>query len=287
MLRSGPAVLNRVLHVGTLEESVTVVARAPAPPAPVTAPPPRKVPEIAVVDEHASVCGPREATAETEAVARVVAVDQAPGRHVLGDRDLLLMDRGSADGIAVGQNLVVRRRFLVKDQAPSAGTRSNADQTAALVQVVETTATSATARAVYICNEIAVGDRLDPFESQPAWRAQDAGVPDFDDPGRVLFAGEGRAVAAPRDLLVIDRGSMHGARPGQWVTLFRGRPGTREFETIGHAIVVAVQPGSSTVRVETARDILEIGDAAALHRVKVLARPDDTIAQAQPTRPVQ
>jgi hypothetical protein len=255
-----------VLEVATLQETVTVTARAPEEPVRIALPPPRLLPDIEPVAEHASVCGPRRAGADTPVVATVAAVDRDPQRFVLGDRDLVVIDAGATNGIQVGANFVVRRRFVVNPSAPSERDRLLAEHTAALIQVVETAGDVAVARAVYVCDEMVVGDRVEPFDPQPLWTPAAGGTPDFHQPARVLFAAHGRSLAAPAEFVVIDRGADDGARPGQWVTMFRRSLSSGEVTAVGEALVVAVQATSATVRVENARDAIEVGDRAALHR---------------------
>jgi hypothetical protein len=62
--------------------------------------------------------------------------------------------------------------------------------------------------------------------------------------------------------MVIDRGSLHGVRVGQRVTLFRRRGG-RGPEITGDAVVVAVRIDSATIRIERVSDIISSGDLAA------------------------
>lgn len=254
--------LNAVLALASLREDVTVVAPAPSPAPEVTRS--VDVPEARAVVQHASVCGPRQAVM-SHARAFVAAVHQEPGRSVLGDRDVLVLDRGEQEGLAVGDNLVVRRAY-VADRTARSQPMTPADQATALVQVVAIQAHSATARVLYACQEIAVGDRLEPFDAAPAFAAANWGTPDVAAPARVLFGEQGRSMAATADFVVIDQGANQGARPGQWVTIFRGQPGPRASDAVATALVVAVQPDSATIRIHSARDVVEAGDSAALHR---------------------
>lgn len=267
VLSPGDAIaVDATLHVGGMHETVTVVAE-PVPPSPaIPLLQARSIPQAQPIAEHASVCGPREAEAPGQPVGRVMAIDQDPGRVVLGDRDVLVIDAGQADGLTVGQNFVVRRASLIERRTGRVPKKWTAEFTAALVQVVETGEHSATARALYVCHEIQVGDRLEPFAAEPLVRAAAGGTPDLADAGRVLFGNEGRSIAAPLEYMVIDRGSRHGAHPGQWVTMLRGTSAFGRTVVIGNALVVAVQPNSATIRIQSARDAIEIGDTAALHR---------------------
>jgi hypothetical protein len=63
-------------------------------------------------------------------------------------------------------------------------------------------------------------------------------------------------------LMVIDRGSEHGIRIGQRLTLFRRR-GARSPEIVGDAIVVSIRIDSATIRIERVNDVISSGDLAA------------------------
>jgi hypothetical protein len=160
---------------------------------------------------------------------------------------------------------VVRRRFVV-DPGASSRVKLTAEHTAALIQVFDVGAQTAVARVVYVCDEIAVGDHVEPFHPEPTWSSDFRGTPDFDQAARILFADEGRTVGAPAELMVIDRGRNHGAYAGQRLTMFPGRSAAGVTTALGEAIVVAVQAESATIRIEKARDAIRVGDAAVLHR---------------------
>ena len=110
-------------------------------------------------------------------------------------------------------------------------------------------------------NELRTGDYLAAFTPEPIRPPDPRGTPDFDGAARILFADEGQILAAPRRLMVIDRGSQHGIRVGQRLTLFRRRRGSRDI--VGDAIVVATRTDSATIRVERVNDAISPGDLAA------------------------
>jgi hypothetical protein len=62
--------------------------------------------------------------------------------------------------------------------------------------------------------------------------------------------------------MVIDRGSEHGIRVGQRVTLFRRRD-ARSPDVVGDAVVVAIRIDSATIRVDRVTDTISSGDLAA------------------------
>jgi hypothetical protein len=180
---------------------------------------------------------------------------------------LLVLDAGGSAGVAPGQNYVVRRRFRVSDKNQPAKHQPLGVQTAGLIQVVETTEKHSLAAVVYACGELWAGDTVEPFEPLPLWGATAAGTPRFEEPAHVIFGENGRSMGAPKQLMVIDRGSAQGAERGQRVTIFRRPQGEQgPVSTVADAIVIAVRSESATIRIERASDAVLIGDMVALHR---------------------
>jgi hypothetical protein len=269
-LRAGEVVvLDRQLVVGAVTENIEVVAPAPpapkpfpkfeAPPAPKITPVPREV--------LASVCGPGQPDATTVQLGTIVGHRDDKNRTIFGVRDVLLLDVGADFGAAVGQNFVVRRRFRVDDRSVPLKMAAFGEQTAALVQVVETMPAMSIAVVVYTCGEFFAGDFVEPFDPLPLLSAAASGAPHFDDPAHIIFGEHGQAMGATAQLMVIDRGTAHGAERGQRLTVFRRIQGERgPVSTIADAVVIAVRENSATIRIERASDAVTIGDLVALHR---------------------
>jgi hypothetical protein len=269
-IRAGEVVvLDRQLVVGAVTENVEVVATAPPPPVPFPrfeAPPAPRITPIPT-EALASVCGPGQPEDSTGTLGSIIGHRDEKSRSVFGVRDILLLDIGSDFGAAVGQNYVVRRRFRVGDRSVPEKQASFGDQTAALVQVVETSPAISTAVVVYTCGELYAGDSIEPFDPLPLLSAQPSGAPRFEDPARIIFGEHGQAMGAPKQLMVIDRGAREGAQRGQRLTVFRRALGERGPVTpIADAIIVAVKEDSATIRIERARDAVSVGDLVALHR---------------------
>ena len=264
---AGNVQVKQRLTVAARSEAVTVVGTAPPPPPPsapvvATAPP---APVLAPIIEHAreSVCGPAKVStaAETFGTIRARQLGAENGLYFAGDQ--LIVDRGSADGLAVAQNLVARRPF----KSAATSLLSTAAHTAGLVQVVEVRDHSAIVVVVYACDEIMRGDALAAFKPELVVPAEPSGVPAYDDAAKILFADEGQLVGVPRRLMVIDRGEDHGVRAGQRFTLFRRtRHNGGSPMVLGDAVVVSVQPDSATIRIDHATDPIMFTDLAAPQR---------------------
>jgi hypothetical protein len=247
------------LALARMSESVDVVAKAPDDPAPLLAPPAPTVVPVPVHDPD-SVCGPAKAAAVRESFGTVRAPLYGSARGLYAAGDELQIDGGTLTGLAVGQNVVVRRTYHV-DGAAVAG-----EHTSGLLQIVASDARTSVAVVIYACDEIMKGDYLAAFHPAPLRRADPFGEPTYDgrSAARVLFADAGQMLGVARRMMVIDRGSEQGIRAGQRMTLFRRRArGVTTPEVVGDAVVVAVRADSATIRVERAIDGITSGDWAA------------------------
>lgn len=269
-LRAGMVfILDRELTLAAVKESVEVVA--PAPPPPGEAPrfePPRR-PRVQPVPQEvlASVCGPGRPADADLSLGRIVAHRDDKHRTLFGDGDILLLDVGDDAGARIGDNYVVRRRFRIDDRSVPVKQASFGEQTAGLIQVVDTMPTSAIAVVVYTCGELYAGDTIEPFQPLPLVGAHPDHTPVFDDPARIIFGEHGQQMGATRQLMVIDRGTIQGVERGQRLTIFRRMHGERgPVSTIGNAVIIAVRDQSATIRIERASDAVLVGDLVALHR---------------------
>lgn len=254
------------LELAPLAETVVVRAPAPVePPKPPPPPPPPSPPRGPLLKEipphdRDSVCGPAKPSPATEPLGTIRSVrDVAEGGLYTIGRQIKIEVGTRSTGLEVGQNLAVRRYFRVQRLA---GSDTTGEHTAGLVQIVSTAGRSAVAVVIYACDALRNGDVLVPFRPEAVRPLEPRGVPDFEDAARILFADEAQTLAAPRRLMVIDRGSSMGIHVGQRLTLFRRR-GAGAPEVTGEAIVVAVRTDSATIRIERVSDAIVSGDLVA------------------------
>jgi hypothetical protein len=253
------------LELAPLSETVVVQAAAPAekarplPPPPVPSPP--RGPLVRPVPPHDrdSVCGPAKPGAAVESLGTIRSSRYVTEGGLYTTGAQIIVDGGTLNGLEVGQNLVVRHYFRV---ARLAGTDTTGEHSAGLVQIVAVSERSSIAVVIYACDALRTGDFLASFRPEPIRPPDPRGTPDYRDAARILFADESQILGAPRRLMVIDRGSEHGVRVGQRLTLFR-RPGASRPDIVGDAIVVAIRRDSATIRIERVNDAISSGDLAA------------------------
>jgi hypothetical protein len=257
----------QALELAPLAETVVVAASAPVetprPPAPPPVPSPPRGPLMRPVPPHDrdSVCGPAKPNAATESLGTIRSSRYVAEGGLYTTGAQVLVDGGLLNGLEVGQNLVVRHYYRVRGLA---GTDTTGEHSAGLVQIVAASEKSSIAVVIYACDGLRTGDFLASFKPEPIRPPDPRGIPDYDGAARILFADEGQMLAAPRRMMVIDRGSGDGVRVGQRLTLFRRRGrGGRTPDIVGDAIVVATRTDSATIRVERVNDTISSGDLAA------------------------
>ena len=260
------SVLDRELSVAPVSETVEVIGqrlpeRDPVPVEPMlpVVPALRPVPAY----DLASVCGPTRPVGDAPPLARVTANRFRGERQFFVKGDVIVLDGGSAAGLKPGDNFVVRRRFNAVQLDLFSKQNLVGEHTAGLVQVVDVREASADAVVVYACSAFSADDYIVPFVPSIAPPTRPRGTPAYDQAGIVLFADEGQSVGAPRNLMVTDLGQNQGAQPGQRVTIFRPSRDTTLVTDVGEAVIVSVQPDSSTIRVEYTTDAVFFGDRVA------------------------
>jgi hypothetical protein len=263
--RAAPPLVHRMALLG-VSESVTVRGD-PSPP------PPRPRPVVAPVPVHeqGAVCGPARAEGQVPALGTIRSRRDDETKVLFGAGDELLIDGGASNGLAVGQNFVVRRQYpTALRYGRNRSLVVMGEHSSGLLQIVSVEDQVSTAVVVYACDEMTRGDYLAPFEPTPVLVADPPGTPVFDHPAMILFADAGQPLGVTGRMLVIDRGARKDVRPGQRFTFFR-RSRFRDARplVVGEGVVVSVRVDSATVRVEHATDAIffgENGDWAAPQR---------------------
>jgi hypothetical protein len=212
-------------------------------------------------------CGARAAGSPPDMSIRV-GPGREHGKSLFGPGEPLVIKAGTAQGMKIGQEYYVRRVIPDRFVHP-AGDKVNTSSihTAAWVRIVDATADSAIAEIVKVCDAIEEGDYLEPFVKPEIPTAINDGEPDFANPGHLVLGDDRRQMAAQGDLIVFDRGSDHGLRAGQRLTIFRTTGGgTGPVARIAEATVLVIHAETSVIRIDKSSDAVIVGDLVAIHR---------------------
>lgn len=215
-------------------------------------------------DALAIACGPRASYGAPAAGVSVVgSLTDAKGVYAPWHR--LVVNAGSEGGLREGQEFFVRRAVPPHDLPPRGQKTVYAVVTAGWIRIDHVEAKRAIASIVHECDGIAPGDYLEPFAVPTVPTALAAGSADYTEPAEVLFGSERTQVAGTGSLIVINRGSENGIRPGQRFTIFRASAAGPNV-IVGRAVALSVQTDSTMARIEDMRDAVMAGDGAAPHK---------------------
>ena len=211
-------------------------------------------------------CAPASPLVRPSTTLAVVG-GREPYKTLFGVGDAVVVRGGTAQGLKVGDEFFVRRVVDDKLTESRPGTYPISIHAAGTVQVVEAQTDASIAVVTFSCDNVTQGDYLERFERPVTPAATVGTAPDYAHPGRLILGAERRQMASVGNFMVVDRGSDHGLRPGQQITIFRRiMPEGGPVSTVGQATVYSVQPESSVIRIEKSIDAVYVGDLVAIHR---------------------
>lgn len=212
-------------------------------------------------------CAPISLPAAPIPSMRIVGGAEA-GRFLFGPGEAVVINAGTAQGLRTGQQYYVRRYITDRFTPASLEFQPHSIHTAGWVTIVDAKDSMAVARVTHACDGVNEGDYLEPFAAPSVPVASNNASPDFAHPGRIVMADERRQMGYPGLVMLLNRGSDHGVRSGQGITLFRETlKGEGPAFTVGTGTIVGVTPQLSMVRIDYARDAVYVGDLAAIHRI--------------------
>lgn len=186
------------------------------------------------------------------------------GRQMMATGETVVIEAGTAQGVAVGQQFAARRldggpRAFGRGVDGYAGIR-----TAALLTVTSVDDRFALARIERACDGVMVGDYLEPITMPTIQAVSAAGAPNFADRASVLFGTDLRQVFGDGDVLAINRGSAQGVTRGTRFALYRDGHNGLPLGELGEAVVIDVTEGTSRAVLVRVRDFVSSGDVAVM-----------------------
>jgi len=185
-------------------------------------------------------------------------------RRAFAAPDTLVLPGGMGAGLQVGQRFFVRRLLAGTERRVPTVTRPGVVHTAGWISIVAADPDAAIARIDHACDGFIAGDYLEPFAPTPMPAVvATPGPPTFEGLGRLLFGTDGRRSFANGDLVVINRGAVHGVTAGARLSVFRDAKTAGPLVPIGQVIVLTTGAETATVIADRVRDALAAGDWVA------------------------
>lgn len=183
-----------------------------------------------------------------------------------GEGDVVYLDQGMNQGVSAGDVMSIRRDVRDAVHPISGESLGRYVRRLGRARVIAVQDNTATAMIEMSCQDIVAGDHMTAWEEIPVpmlssmpefeqWNAEPSGgetgyLVATDD--RLLSVGQGNIVH-------VDLGAGAGAAPGDVLTLFRDN-GDLPRLNLGQAVILTVEPASSTAKVVTSVREMEVGD---------------------------
>jgi hypothetical protein len=212
-------------------------------------------------------CAPMSLAAPPLAGMRIIG--GAAGRIMFAPGDGVVINAGTRQGLKAGQQYYVRRFINDKFTPASLDFTPVSVHTAGWVTIVDAKDETSIAQVTHACDGMLLGDYLDPFTDPVVPQPALGGSPDYEHPARIVMADQTMQTAAAGMLMLLNRGSDHGVRAGQTLTIFRPTmAGAGPVVDVGRATILSVRPQTSLMRIDSSRDAVYVGDLAAIHRIQ-------------------
>jgi len=237
--------------VGSAAAGLQAQQPAPATPAPVS---------------RNLACAPAAPVAGTGGSIKIVGGREIR-RTMFSTGEAVIIAGGTAQGVRNDEEYFVRRTVEDRYGEPVNGKFPATIHTAGVVRIVEAQAGSAIAVVTYACDGVMEGDYVERYEPAAVPQSPIGSAPDFAAPGRLVLGSERRQIGGAGEFMVLNRGSDHGLRAGQRLTIFRHTVGgSAPVSTIGSATVYLIGAQTSTIRIDGSVDAVYVGDLVAIHR---------------------
>jgi len=220
-------------------------------------------------DQIALACAPSVTSTRPMRPMRVTGGQDTIVRRTHAPGDLVTINAGTKNGIQVGQEFFTRR-LLITPRTPMAAESPAAVQTSGWIRVWAADDEMSLATITHACDTVEIDDYLEPFALPQVPEAAKVRLKaERDTYGRILAGLDGRRIFGVGDFVVVDRGSEEGVTPGMRFVFYRDKHQDQNFLfELGEATAQEVRPDSSTLRVTTSREAIQLGDYVARRNVE-------------------
>jgi hypothetical protein len=189
---------------------------------------------------------------------RIIAAERQEEKILLSDADKFYVNKGRADGLEIGQV------FLVVSVGSKIGGHGLLAKRTGRARVIGLEERRGVVLVDKTCGEVAIGGYLVPFEEREGLLGKDEGyAAELDEKqglkGTVIHIETEFQIVGTGGWALIDLGKDQGIREGQQLTVFKRVKRGLPREAVGNVVVIDVQKNTSTVKVLSCRDSIDIG----------------------------
>jgi len=189
---------------------------------------------------------------------RIIAAERQEEKILMSEADTFYIDKGKDDGMEIGQ------LFQVVSVGPKLGGFGPLCIRTGRARIVRLEPKRGVVTVDKTCGELKLGNFLVPFEEKETRLGKDEGyAQELDEnqgiKGSVIFIETEFHIAGAGQWALIDLGKEQGITLGQQLTIFRRVKNDLPREAIGNLVVIDVQAKTSTVKLLSSRDSVEVG----------------------------
>ncbi len=189
---------------------------------------------------------------------KIVRSEKEDEKSILTDADTFTIDKGSSSGMEIGQ------LFLIIGIDKKIGKYGLLATRLGRARIVRLEEKLGVARIEKSCAWIMNGSFLIPFEEKEGLLGKDEGyrapVPQGQGvSASIVYLDTDLVLGGSGQWAIIDAGKTKGLQTGQQMTIFAKAKKGMPREAIGNLVVIDVQDETSTVKILSCRDSIEIG----------------------------
>ncbi len=192
----------------------------------------------------------------------IVGYERMNEKEFIYEGDVIYLSKGQADGIEIGQ---VFQIIGFRDPLPPYGTIAWRQGRARVIRLEEKTAVARFEKSYWPSR---VGDYAVPYEELQGETGRDKGFdqldPNASKHGQIVFIDMFRRLSGTNQWALINMGRQQCVQIGDQLTVFRRAQPSLPREAFASLIVIDVRGATSTVKVLSCRDALEVGDEVQL-----------------------
>jgi hypothetical protein len=194
---------------------------------------------------------------------QIIGAERMNEKSLLEDGDLVYLNKGSADGLEMGQLFLT---VGLRAKVAKIGTVMERHGRARVVRLEDRMASAKIEKG---CGRMKIGDFLLPFDEEAGEVGKDLGFGDMDPNaskrGHVIYIENDFHISGSGQWALIDMGRQHCVQIGDQLNIFHQARPDLPREAFASAIIIDVRGATSTIKILGARDAVDLGSEVQIN----------------------
>ena len=194
---------------------------------------------------------------------QIIGAERMNEKEQFFESDVIYLSKGQVDGLEIGQLFQIIGLY---DKLPLYGTIVWRQGRARVIRLEEKTAVARIEKSYWPSR---IGDYLMPYEEAEGDIGKDKGYdqmdPNASKRGQIVFIDMFRRLSGTNQWALINMGRQQCVQIGDQLTVFRRAKSDLPREAFASMIIIDVRGATSTVKILSCRDAIEVGDEVQLN----------------------